>query len=206
MSDTIDYYFSLASPWAYLGHAPFMDMAKRHGFGVNFKPVFLPNVFEETGGLVLPKRHPVRQRYRLVEMQRWRDRRGVPLTIHPKFWPFDCQFADRTVLAVAMTGHDPGGYLGLAFAGVWANDLNLADKAVLEGLLRRAGHDPAAILAAADSGPVTAAYQRHVTEAIEAGVIGSPCYVRKGEVFWGQDRLDLLEDAVRSGRDGYRPV
>jgi 2-hydroxychromene-2-carboxylate isomerase len=206
MSDTIDYYFSLASPWAYLGHAPFMAMRERHGLTVNFKPVVLPKVFEQTGGLVLPKRHPVRQRYRLVEMQRWRDRRGVPLTIHPKFWPFDFQFADRTVLATAMTGHDPADYLGLCFAGVWAHDLNLADKSVLEGLLRRAGLDAAAILAAADSAPVIAAYDRHVEDAVAADVIGSPCYVRKGEVFWGQDRLDLLEDAIASGRGGYAPV
>ncbi len=206
MSDTIDYYFSLASPWAYLGHAKFMDMRARHGFSVNFKPVFLPNVFEHTGGLVLPKRHPVRQRYRLLEMQRWRDKRGVPLNIHPQFWPFDCKFADRTILAAAMLGHDPDAYVRLCFAGVWANELNLAEVPVLEGLLKRAGLDATAILAAADSAPVTAAYERHVEEAVASDVIGSPGYVRRGELFWGQDRLELLEDAVASGREGYRPV
>src|SRR5690606_12506333 len=95
MSRTIDYYFSLVSPWAYLGHAPFIDVARRHGVKVNVKPMSLASVFPETGGLPLGKRAPARQRYRLMEMQRWREKRGVPLNIHPKFWPFNVGAADH---------------------------------------------------------------------------------------------------------------
>ncbi|HEX2135940.1 MAG TPA: DsbA family protein, partial [Microvirga sp.] len=86
MPRPIDYYFSLVSPWAYIGHAPFMDIARRHGLAINYKPVSLGRVFTETGGLPLPQRHPVRQRYRLVELQRWRDRRRLSFNIHPKHW------------------------------------------------------------------------------------------------------------------------
>jgi 2-hydroxychromene-2-carboxylate isomerase len=100
MSRAIDYYFSLVSPWAYIGHAPFMEMARRHGLAVNYKPVFLGRVFAETGGLPLAQRHPARQRYRLVELQRWRDRRGLSFNIQPKFWPFDVTLADRFVVAI----------------------------------------------------------------------------------------------------------
>ena len=53
---TIDYYFSLLSPWAYIGHAPFMEIVRRHGVTVRYKPVALAQVFTETGGLPLPKR------------------------------------------------------------------------------------------------------------------------------------------------------
>lgn len=203
MSEQIDYFFSLASPWAYLGHAKFVALTKAHGIGINYCPVHLPDVFSETGGLPLPKRHPARQKYRLVEMQRWRVKRDVDLVIRPKFWPFEHQFADRTVLAAAMLGHDPATYLELCFKGVWANDLNLGDHAVLEGLARRAGFDPVALLAAADSAPVVEAYTGNVSKAIAINVIGSPCYVRRGEVFWGQDRLELLEDAIMSNRAPY---
>ena len=76
MSRAIDYYFSLVSPWAFIGHAAFMEIARRHELDINYKPVFLGRVFAETGGLPLDKRHPVRQRYRLVELQRWREKRG----------------------------------------------------------------------------------------------------------------------------------
>ena len=65
MHRSIDYYFSLVSPWAYIGHATFMNLTQRHSLDVNFKPVSLPTVFAETGGLPLNKRAPARQRYRI---------------------------------------------------------------------------------------------------------------------------------------------
>ena len=74
MREKIDYYFSLISPWAYLGHATFMELAATNGLDVTFKPIFLQSVFDETGGLVLAKRHSARQNYRWFELQRCRSR------------------------------------------------------------------------------------------------------------------------------------
>ena len=70
MHRSINYYFSLVSPWAYIGHATFMNLTRRHSLDVNFKPVSLPTVFAETGGLPLNKRAPARQRYRIMELPR----------------------------------------------------------------------------------------------------------------------------------------
>ena len=81
MHHSIDYYFSLVSPWAYIGHATFMNLTQRHSLDVNFKPVSLPTVFAETGGLPLNKRAPARQRYRIMELRRWREKRGVQLNV-----------------------------------------------------------------------------------------------------------------------------
>lgn len=92
------------------------------------------------------------------------------------------------------------------FQAVWVEDLNIADEAVLTGLLREMGLDADALLEAAGSAAIREAYQENQRRAIDLGVIGSPCYVLKGEPFWGQDRLDLLEDALVSGRDAFRPV
>ena len=66
-----------------------MEIARRHGLAVNHKPIFLGRVFAETGGQPLPQRHPARQRYRMVELQRWREKRGLSFNLKPKFWPFD---------------------------------------------------------------------------------------------------------------------
>src|SRR5271169_5652208 len=74
MPRQVDYYFSLSSPWAYIGHKAFRDVVATYDLKVNHKPVILVDLFSETGGLPLIKRHPVRQRYRMVELQRWRDR------------------------------------------------------------------------------------------------------------------------------------
>src|SRR4051794_41508251 len=117
MPRTIDYWFSLASPWAFLGHQAFLDLAKQHGVTVHYKPVSLGEVFPETGGLPLPKRHPARQKYRILELQRWREARGVALKISPKRWPFPATTANRTIVAGAPVRAHSGPYTPRAFAG-----------------------------------------------------------------------------------------
>src|SRR5258706_2613643 len=122
MPRTIDYWFSLASRWAFLGHQPFLDLASAHDVTVRYRPVDLGEVFPHTGGLPLPKRHPARQRYRILELQRWREMRGVALKIHPKHWPLPIALPDRTVVAVAQSGADPGAGKRPALPADWNED------------------------------------------------------------------------------------
>jgi len=204
MPRTIDYWFTLTSPWAFLGHQAFLDLAKAQDVTVRYKPVDLGEVFPHTGGLPLPKRHPARQRYRILELQRWREARGIALKINPKHWPFPVATANRTIVAVAASGADPGPYTRRAFEAIWVEDQDLNEDATLVALLNAAGHDGNAMLASAKSDTIGATYSGYAQAAVEANVIGSPCYVRDGEVFWGQDRLGLLESALKSGRKAYR--
>lgn len=205
MSRTVDYYFSLASPWAYIGHAPFMEVVRRHGLAVNHKPMPLGRVFAETGGQALPARHPVRQRYRLVELQRWRDRRGLTFAIQPKHWPFNAAPVDRLVLAILSHHGDPDAFMRAAFRGIWEEERDLGDPDVVAALLSGTGYDASALVEAAQ-GPLTeAVYALNLENAVAAEVFGSPAYVVDGEVFWGQDRIELLDDALASGRSPYRP-
>jgi 2-hydroxychromene-2-carboxylate isomerase len=76
----------------------------------------------------------------------------------------------------------------------------------LAEILRSCGHSSESILAAARSQEIEAAYKANITEALGAGVFGSPSYVLDGELFWGQDRLELLQDALRSGRKAFSPA
>jgi 2-hydroxychromene-2-carboxylate isomerase len=205
MPRQIDYYFSLVSPWAYIGHAPFMEIARRHGLEINYKPVFLGRVFAETGGLPLAQRHPARQRYRLVELQRWRDKRGLAFNIQPKHWPFDVTLADRFVIAIQASQADPDPFLRRAYAGVWEEDRNLGDPLVISELAESAGLDSTVLMERALGSTTEAIYALNLENAVEGDVFGSPAYVLDGEVFWGQDRLDLLDDALTSGRAAYTP-
>jgi 2-hydroxychromene-2-carboxylate isomerase len=205
MSRSIDYYFSLASPWAYIGHAPFMEIARRHELAVNHKPIFLGRVFAETGGQPLPQRHPARQRYRMVELQRWREKRGLSFNLKPKFWPFDVNLADRFVIAITAARKDPDPFLRRAFAGIWEEERNLADPLVIAELAEAAGLDSTSLLDAARGDMTEALYGLNLENAVAGDVFGSPAYVLDGEVFWGQDRLELLADALASGRPPFRP-
>lgn len=205
MARKIDYVFSIISPWAYLGSARFHAMAKKHGVSINYRPVALGPVFKETGGLPLSQRPPARQAYRLMEMQRWRDHLGIPLLLKPNHFPADVALADRCVVALCAMEVDPQGYIESAHAALWAEDRDLADEAVLADLLTLSGHEAAMVLSLAKGNLVEAVYTAHGEWAIANGTFGSPSYVLEGEVFWGQDRLDLLEEALASGRGPYKP-
>lgn len=204
MPRQIDYYFTLLSPWTYLGHGAFIELAKRHDLTVRYRPTPLRSVFDETGGLPLPKRHPVRQRYRVLELQRWRAKRGLPLTLFPRFFPYDVSLADRIVLAIVARGENPAGFIGEVLADVWAREQDMSQPDLVLAAVKRAGLDPADLIDAAGSEATSQAYQAAIAEAVEAGVFGAPSYVLDGEIFWGQDRLDLLADALASGRAAYR--
>ena len=203
-SRTIGYYFTLLSPWAYMGHALFKQIAARHGLTIDYRPVSIGIVFTATGGLPLAQRAPARQLYRFVELQRWREKRGVELVLRPKYFPCDIALADRLVYAIAAAGHDPDAYVIAVYKACWAQDRNCADRAVLAEILAATGYD-AALLEMAGRDDMAALYARTTGEAIKAGVFGSPGYVLDGEVFWGQDRLELLADALAGGRAAYRP-
>src|SRR6202007_2595032 len=117
----------------------FREVVSTYDLKINLKPVLLVDLFSETGGLPLMKRHPVRQRYRMVELQRWRDKRGLKFPLQPKNWPFNARLADGVVIAAIEAGHDPGPFWRGAFPAVWEDELNLADPATLSKLADDAG-------------------------------------------------------------------
>ena len=204
MPRQVDYYFSFQSPWAYIGHRSFSGLVSTYDLKVNLKPVVLVDLFSETGGLPLMKRHPVRQRYRMVELQRWRDKRGLTFHLQPKNWPFSPRLADGVVIAALEAGHDPSPFMQRAYAGVWEDQFDLADPATLARLADDAGLPGKKLVERSGSDEVGAAYEKNRQDALAADVFGSPVYVLDGEVFWGQDRIELLADALKSGRAPYR--
>src|SRR5438105_8133418 len=131
MPVTIDYYMSLNSPWTYLGSAPFAEIAGRNGAIVNIKPCKFGPIFEQTGGLPLPKRSPQRRAYRMMELKRWREVRGVPLTLEPRHFPCDEAAATRLVIAVKLQGRDAH-LLSLELGrALWEREESFADPAAI---------------------------------------------------------------------------
>jgi 2-hydroxychromene-2-carboxylate isomerase len=204
MPRQVDYYFSLSSPWAYIGHKLFQEVASAHGCRVNYKPVLLIDLFSESGGLPLAKRHPVRQRYRMLELQRWREKRGLDFHLKPAHTPFNGRLADGVVIAAIEAGHDPDAFLRKAFAAVWEDQLNLADFETVTKIADESGLPGKALAGRSPSDDISATYEKNRQDALAVDVFGSPAYVLDGEAFWGQDRIELLADALKSGRAPYR--
>jgi len=203
MSRSIAYYFTVVSPWAYIGHDLFTRIARKHGATIDYRPVNLGEVFPQSGGLPLTKRHPLRVAYRTMELKRWREKRGLDFALKPKGWPFDPGLADRVALALLARGEDPNAYLSNAFRAVFETELNLGDAANVAAVLKETGHDADALIADAQSQPIRDAYAANNEAALAAGVFGSPSFVLDGEVFWGQDRIEALDDALTSGRKPF---
>lgn len=194
--ERLSYYFTMASPWTYLGHDEAMALCRKHGVAVDILPVDLADVFSMSGGLPLPQRAPQRRAYRLVELQRWRARRGADLNIHPKHFPAPADRANCMAVAAVMGGLDAAALARALMRGVWAEDRNIGDDADLAAIADAAGFDGAGLLAEAGSAAVQERYRAQTEQAKAAGVFGAPTYVWRGEPFWGQDRLEFVARAL----------
>jgi 2-hydroxychromene-2-carboxylate isomerase len=198
-SSDLQYFYSLASPFSYLGHARFLELAAKHGIRIHFKPADMSVVFPRTGGLPVKQRSPQRQAYRLLELRRWRDTLGVPLTLEPKFFPVVDALAARSVIAGEQQGADVGAFSLAIMRACWAEEKNIADRDTLMAIADGQGLAGAAVLGAADSESVKEEYVANTQEALNSGVFGVPTYIYKGELFWGQDRLEFLGRALSKG-------
>jgi carboxymethylenebutenolidase len=203
---TVDYYFAPNSPWTYLGHQRFQEIAKAAGATVRVLPVDLGGkVFPVTGGLPLSKRAPQRQAYRLVELRRFSEFLHQPINLQPKYFPVNADDAAQLIIAVDMhEGTDAAMALtGALLRAVWVEDRNIADANELAAVLQSLAL-PARRLEDAQSQAVHERYEADSRQAIDAGVFGAPSYVIDGEIFWGQDRLDFV--ARRLAQGSARPA
>ncbi|MDH5206559.1 MAG: 2-hydroxychromene-2-carboxylate isomerase [Hylemonella sp.] len=194
MDRTIDYYLAPQSPWTYLGHQRLADIADKAGAQIRVRPVDLGGkIFPVSGGLPLQQRAAQRQAYRLLELARHSEHLGLPLNLHPKYFPVPGDEASRLIIA---TDLEQGGVTAMRLAGavlaaVWVQERNIADRQVLAALLQEC-QLPAQGLERAQSPEIQALYEAYTQEAIAKGVFGAPSYLVDGELFWGQDRLDFL--------------
>ncbi len=198
MPVTIDYYMTLNSPWTYLGSALFAEIAKRNGVTVNIKPCKFGPIFEQTGGLPLPKRSPQRRAYRMMELKRWREVRGIPVTLEPKHFPCDDTVATRLVIAAKLQGKDAHKLSLELGRALWEREETLADPSIISSAAMRAGFDDAELRSGALDAELDVLHEQFSKEALIAGVFGAPSFVLpSGEIFWGQDRLELLERPIK---------
>jgi 2-hydroxychromene-2-carboxylate isomerase len=196
---TITYYAMPLSPWTYLGHQRFCNIAAKAGARIELKMMDLGQVFATSGGLPLGQRSAQRQAYRLLELARWRDALKLPLTVQPKFFPTSPLAATLITLHLRDTVSTAAAlqFLGAVLKAVWADELNIADEAVLAALLTQQGLDTG-LVKAAQNDATQAAYAKDTQDAMTAQVFGAPSYVIGDQLYWGQDRLDFVERHLAS--------
>ena len=198
MPRTIDYYFWMNSDWAYLGADRLEEMAARQGAAIRYMPVDLPAVYARTGGVILSMRAPERQAYRVAELKRWCKRLGIHVNPILRFMCPDASLAARVVIAADSAGVHVAALYKAILAAQWCEEQDISDATTLRAILLSQGLDADTLLRLAATSAVQMAYVRNTDAAVAAGVFGSPSYVLNGELFWGQDRLDFLEEALQS--------
>jgi 2-hydroxychromene-2-carboxylate isomerase len=179
-----------------MGGVRFMQLVERHGLKINHIPMRMQDVYAGSGGILLANRSWQRPAYRITELKRWRSRLGIPVNIEPKFFPCDVDLASCVVIAGQRRGLPISDFVNAVMRAIWAEDQNVADAGVLIAIADRCGLKGRELVDAADTEAVRTEYHGNTGRALAAGVFGSPFYVFAGELFWGQDRLDMLEEAI----------
>lgn len=195
--DSVDFYYDFVSPYAYLAATQIEALTARQSANVNWKPIFLGGLFQSLGrdsGPVLNTFSRAKQSYVLRDMGDWADFYGIPWH-WPSRFPINTVLPLRLMLAVDSTHIAP---LSLAlFRAYWKHDRDISNPDVVREVARHAGIDDATVERACNKDPALKQGLVDATAAAQAlGVFGTPTMRVHGRLFWGQDRLPMVERAL----------
>ena len=190
----VEYFFDYVSPFAYLADTQVPALIARTGAEIVYRPFFLGGVMQASKNSP-PITVPNKGRYMFTDIQRWAKRYGVPANPNPHF-PVNTLNAMRAAVA-AVDQPNFADFHRAMFRGVWVDGQNLADEAVLKSTIDAAGLDGAALLARSKDQAVKDTLRKNSEEAVERGAFGAPTFFVGDEMFWGNDRLDFLEETLK---------
>lgn len=193
MKKTVYYFHSLSSPWAYMGGPRFHALIRKYNLDVIVRPT---RIVPPNGGIPLLSRPGARQRYHEIELDRWRKRLNVPLVLRPKHYPTQNEFSARMVIAADRLGWNALALSHALLHALWSEEKDLVDAAVRVAVANALGMDGAKLLAMQDTPEIMAAWKAGEQEAAERGVFGTPTWIYQDILYWGQDRLDFLDEAL----------
>ena len=195
----IEYYYGFPSPFAFLGLKKFQEIAKKYNAEIIEKPCDLvAGIFAKTGGIPVPQRSPQRQKYRLDELKRWSTFLNIKINIQPKYFPpKDPHLPTKFTIAADLLG------IKLIFGQellkyVWCDEKDISDEKNIEEVSKMCNLDFKELSLLAKSEKVSKIYKDNTEEAVAKNVFGAPTYIYNNELFWGQDRLDFLERALKN--------
>lgn len=195
MSKSVEFYFDFGSPTSYLAYTQLPKICAETGAALVYRPVLLGGVFQATGN-ASPIAVPAKGRYTLIDMTRFARRYGVPMKMNPHF-PINTLTLMRAATGVQLRQPERfEALLACVFKGMWVDALNLGDPAVLVPLLAEAGFDPQRLLALTAEQEVKDALKANTEAAIKRGMFGAPTFFVGDEMFFGQDRLDFVREAL----------
>ncbi|MHC5133864.1 2-hydroxychromene-2-carboxylate isomerase [Pseudomonas glycinis] len=196
MTKTVEFYFDLGSPTTYLAHTQLAKICADTQSELSYIPMLLGGVFKATGN-ASPAMIPAKGRYMFQDLDRFAKRYGVQLRFNPHF-PINTLILMRAVTGMQMRQPQRfAEFVDCLFKALWVEGRNLNDPQTVAAVLTENGFDPQEIMALTNDESVKAALKENTEAAIKRGVFGAPSMFIGDQLFFGQDRLDFVEEALR---------
>ena len=192
---SVEFYFDLGSPYSYLAYYRLLQMAERQEIQIVYKPILLGGVFKATGNRS-PIEIPVKGAYSILDMQRWAEYYHIPMQMNPHF-PMNTLTLMRILTGVQLLHLEKfEQVLKLLFDAMFGTPQNLNEPAVLAEVLKPSGFSVEDIMSMVQSEVVKQKLITETEQAIQRGIFGAPTFFVGDEMYWGQDRLHFVEQAL----------
>lgn len=196
MQKTLEFYFDVGSPTAYLAHRRLAQLSAAYDLEVIYKPMLLGGIFKATGN-ASPVAIPAKGHYMMVhDLPRFARRYGVELNFNPHF-PINTLNLMRMVIAAERMDCAKA-FIDAVFAAVWIHGKNMGDMETVAAVLAENGLDAQSLMDLSQTADVKAALIASTDAAVQRGVFGAPTFFIDGDMFFGQDRLDFVEERLQA--------
>lgn len=196
MSKIVEFYFDFGSPTAYLAHKRLQQLGELYDLEVQYIPMLLGGVFKATGNTT-PVAIPAKGRYMVEQdLPRFAKRYGVTLNMNPHFPINTLQIMRGAVAARRLGCFD--NYVNAVYDAIWVDGRNMGDPDEIAGTLAEAGLDAKALVELAQDPGVKGELAANTQAAVARGAFGAPTMYLDGQMYFGQDRLDFVEEVLRA--------
>lgn len=195
MGKIVEFFFDVGSPSSYLAWTQLPALCAEAGATLVYRPMLLGGVYQATGN-ASPATVPAKGQYVGLDYGRYAKRYGVPLVINPHF-PIITLFLMRATTGVQMRMPERfQSFLAAVFKALWVDALNLNEPALTESVLEQSGFDVEEIAMLAEAPEIKAVLKATTAEAVSRGTFGAPTMFVGDQMFFGQDRLDFVREAL----------
>ena len=192
---SVEFYFDLGSPYSYLAYYRLLQIAEQQEIQIVYKPILLGGVFKATGNRS-PIEIPVKGSYSILDMQRWAEYYHIPMQMNPHF-PMNTLTLMRILTGVQLLHLEKfEQVLKLLFDAMFGTPQNLNEPTVLAEVLKPSGFSVEDIMSMVQSDVVKQKLITETEQAIQRGIFGAPTFFVGDEMYWGQDRLHFVEQAL----------
>ena len=194
---SVEFYFDLGSPYSYLAYYRLLQIAEQQEIQIVYKPILLGGVFKATGNRS-PIEIPVKGAYSILDMQRWAEYYHIPMQMNPHF-PMNTLTLMRILTGVQLLHLEKfEQVLKLLFDAMFGTPQNLNELTVLAEVLKPSGFSVEDIMSMVQSDVVKQKLITETEQAIQRGIFGAPTFFVGDEMYWGQDRLHFVEQALNN--------